>query len=117
MRSKFYTNRVFLSLIVTFIICLIGISPYTSAMSVTHSLKSHKGETTSNVEASQLRIYGDAIIEIASFEPCPNCIRRHPLFLHFPIHLDFPVSAFNTIDINQLSLIRKDNLFLSIWRI
>lgn len=117
MNSKFYFNWLFSFVLLTVVWCLAEHSDCKSLQSVANSAYDLPTDTHPKYEASGITLQGDAIIEIAAYEPSVYSISRINLFFHASPVKAFQKSVFNTPDINLLSLIRKDNLFLSILRI
>lgn len=117
MNRQFYFNGLFLFLLLT-VLCCLAVNADCKNLQANSSSAFH---LTTNIhskyKAAAITLQGDAIIEIATFEPGIYSISRINLFFHSP--LDKKTEKFNatTPDINLLTLIRKDNLFLSILRI
>lgn len=117
MNSKFYFNWLFTFVLLTVVWCLAENSGCKNLQSVSSSAHDLPRESQSKYEASGITLHGDAIIEMAAFEPSVYSVSRINHFFHSPLVKAFQMPVLNTTDINLLTLIRKDNLFLSILRI
>lgn len=117
MNSKFCFNWFFLLLLLTVTGCLPENSDYKSLQAASCKACDLIVDTNSKYEATEIKLQGDGIVEITAFEPGGNSISRINLFLRSPLVNGLRKSDFYIADINLLTLIRKDNLFLSILRI
>lgn len=117
MKSKYYFDWFFLFLLSIILWCLAENSDCKKLQSVTCQAYDLTIGSNSKYEASEIKLQGDAIIEVAAFAPKVNSLYRNTVFFNSPLVKGFPKSDFSSSDINLLSLIRKDNLFLSILRI
>ena len=113
----FFNLRLFLFLAATAVCCSLYTTHNMHNFSIRKSQYKQSSESTLTFEASAISEGCYAYVEIATAEPNLISGNRNNLFLNFPSAISLKKSAFRIIDINLLSYIRKDYIYLSILRI